>query len=123
MKTFIAALLTSSLAFADPPAPDAPTKDEETCASLVARGVADDPGKSVCLEPGQPAPFRLRGLGFGEHKRRERINARNADLWDGIVDGDVVVVSKAAFYALIGGGSAAVVALIVLGGLAFAHKL
>jgi len=96
-----------------------PAHAEETCAD----GPPDITGESVCLEQGEQVPFRARALSFPEHVRREKINARNADLWDGVTKGDVVVVSKPALYALIAGGTAALVASIVLGGLAAAHKL
>lgn len=118
MKKLIALLLCVALpAFAADTPADAPKV--ETCAD----GPADVPGASACLEPGQPAPFRARALSFAEHQRREKIDARNADLWDGITQGDVVVVSKPAFYVMIAGGTAAVITSIVLGGLAASHKL
>lgn len=116
MKLIALMLCVALPAFAADPV-DAPK--EELCVD----GPADVPDASVCLEIGETAPFRARALSFPEHQRRERINARNADLFDGITRGDVVVVSKPAFYALIAGGTAAVVASIVLGGLAAAHKL
>lgn len=100
-------LVVAVPAFAADPA-DAPKA--ETCAD----GPADVTGASVCLEQGQLAPFRARALSFAEHQRREKIDSRNADLWDGITKGDVVVVGKPAFYALIAGGTAAVLASITL---------
>lgn len=113
MKKLLAVLLVVAL----------PAFAEETCAELATKGVTDVTGESVCLEQGEPAPFRARALSFPEHLRREKVNERNADLWEGVTHGDVVVVSKPALYTLIAGSTASVVALIVLGGLAAAHKL
>ena len=62
MRTFLACLLASSLAFADPPA-DAPL---------------DLPGRSVRLEPGQPAPFAGQLLSDEEHIASEKVAASDA---------------------------------------------
>lgn len=117
MKPIALLLCVALPAFAADPPSDAPKA--ETCAD----GPTDLPGVSVCLEQGQPAPFRARALSFPEDMRRERINERNATFYTDVTKGDVVVVSKPAFYALIAGGTAAVVTAIVLGGLAASHKL
>lgn len=103
MKALIAGLLISTIAL--------PASAEETCADAPP----DVTGESVCLEQGEPAPFRARALSFPEHLRREKVNARNADLWDGITKGDAVVVSKPVFFVVVAGGAAAVVAAIMLG--------
>lgn len=98
-----------------------PAFAEETCAEVRA-SLPDVPGTSTCLEPGEPAPYRARALSLPEHQRREKVNARNADLWDSVMLGDALVVSKPLFYSLIVGGTAAVFASILLGGLLAALK-
>lgn len=62
MRAAVALLLVSSVALADPPA-DAPL---------------DLPGRSVRLEPGQPAPFGGRLLSDAEHVASEKVAASDA---------------------------------------------
>lgn len=77
--------------------------------------LADVPGTSVHLATGQPAPFAGRLVSDAEHVRREKVNERDATFYADVTAGDVVVVGKPAFYALIGGAGAAVIAAIVAG--------
>src|SRR5262245_65815362 len=85
MKKLLAVLLAVAV----------PAAAEETCADAPPNVTGD----SACLEQGEPAPFRARALSFPEHLRREKVNERNATLWADVTQGDVVVVSKPAFYA------------------------
>lgn len=99
MKTFIAVLLCSFIAFADPP-PDAP--------------VADLPGVSVRVVAGQPAPFDGRLLSDEENVRRAKKEAsERATLVDAQANG--VLLPKPAVALLISAGAAAVITSIVLG--------
>lgn len=65
MRTFLAVMLCSSLAFADPPA-DAPTK----CTEATTDTAPDVPGVSVKLKAGEPAPFAARALSLQENCER-----------------------------------------------------
>lgn len=99
IKTFVAALLVSCVALADPPA-DAP--------------IADVPGASVHLAAGQSAPFAGYLVSDDETLRRGKAKGNLAGtLADAEANG--VLLPRAAVAALIGAGAAAVVASISLG--------
>lgn len=101
MKTFLAALLISSIAFADPPV-DAPLADP------------DAQGRAVILEHGDIAPYRGVLLDAQEdvHRERSRVRAEvSAETWRRIAIGSISA------------GAAVTVTLIVLTALSAANKL
>lgn len=90
MRTFVAVLLCSSLAFAE--APDAPI-------------IEDIPGSTVRLRTGEPAPFDGQLLSFDEQVRRgKRLATAEAELEAAHAS---VLVSKPVLVALILGSIAA----------------
>lgn len=92
MKAVLAALLASSIAFADPPA-DAPVL------------AVDAPGRSLILEQGSITPYRGVLLDEQEDKRRER--ARVAAEVTVEKAGEGVLLPKPAFIAIVVGCAAA----------------
>jgi hypothetical protein len=103
MKTFVAVLLVSSLAWADPPVDtDTPTL------------APDAPGVSVRLRAGETAPFDGRLLSLDENLRRGKSAATcTATLADAEANG--VLLPKPAVATLISAAAAAVIASISLG--------
>jgi hypothetical protein len=102
MRTALAALLCASVAFADPPASDAPLADP------------DAPGRALRLGAGEIAPYQGVLLDGQEdaHRERSRVRAETGEReWRTIA------------YASIGTGAAVTVVLVVLTGFAAAGKL
>lgn len=91
MKTALAVLLASSLAFADPPA-DAPMRDL--------------PGRSVHLDAGQPAPFAGRLLSDDEHTKSEAAAADDFAFRKKATSGGNSVWSPYAIVAVVAGSLA-----------------
>lgn len=114
MKTFVAVLLVSSLAFAQAPAAlpaDAPTVSD--CDKPGAQ--PDVPGTSVCIrKAGEPAPFPGRLVSFDENKRRAKKEANErGTLTD--AESNNVLLPRAAVATLISAAAAAVITSITLG--------
>lgn len=98
MKTFVAALLVSSLAFAEPPLKEC---REATPLEDQAPDVA---GVSVKLRAGEPAPFDARALSLEENCERGKAKASCvAELTDAKT---FVWVSKPALVTIIVGAAA-----------------
>lgn len=93
MKPAIAALLVSSLAFAEPPA-DAPL---------------DEPGRALILEQGEFAPYRGVLLDEQEAVRRERARVRAEVALETAQQG--VLLPRGALIAIIAGCAAASAAI------------
>lgn len=107
MKTLIALMLCSSIALADPPATHFATPSDAPLA-------ADEPGVSVRLQKGDPAPFDGRELSLDENLRRGKETTDcKTTLADAQANG--VLLPRAGVAVLISGAAAAVVTSIVLG--------
>jgi hypothetical protein len=108
MKTFVAMLLVSSLAFADPPT-ESLTIERDTDSPVLA---PDVPGVSVRLRPGEQAPFDGRLLGLDENLRRGReavdckaeLASAKENVWTSKATLVVVIVGAVALGAAAGAG-------------------
>lgn len=98
MRTLIAVMLCSSLAFADPPA-DAPLK-VHACGTREAD--LDASGCAVILKKGDPAPFDALALDEQENVRRTRDRADKTGTLEKAEAG-YVLMPKGALAALITG--------------------
>lgn len=96
MKTAIAVLLVSSLAFAGSPA-DAPTRD------------LDAPGRALILEQGSITPYAGVLLDEQEDVRRERARVRAEETLKKAEDG--VLLPRGALIAIVAGCAAAAAAI------------
>jgi hypothetical protein len=105
MKTFLAVVLCSSLAFADPTPADAPL-----AATAV---VVDVPGTSVHLSAGDVAPFGGRLISDEENIRRAKKEANERVTL--LAAQENVLLSKPVVAALISTAAAAVITSITLG--------